>query len=85
MYRTMWDGFGAEPFDGLIVHVATRREGGGLRYFQVWESKDAQQRAFRERVLPVMQRVFPTAGLPPGPPQITELDVIDVRQGTGRA
>ncbi len=42
-------------------------------------------RAFRERVLSVMQRVFPAAGIPSGSPQFTELDVIDVRQGTGRA
>ena len=85
LYRTMWDGFGSEPFAGLIVHLATRREDGGLRYYQVWQSKEAQQRAFRERVLPVMQRVFPGAGLLPGPPHVTELDIIDVRQGTGRA
>jgi hypothetical protein len=72
------EGIGPEPIRGLLLHVVTR-QGGGLRYIDVWESKEACDRFLDERVHPVLQAAFagPGGQIPPEPPR-DELDVVDV-------
>jgi hypothetical protein len=64
---------------GLIVHVVSQTE-RGLRYVDVWESREQWERFRDERLHPVLGRVFARIGFQPpaGEPPIQELDVQDV-------
>ena len=65
--------------DGLIVHVATPRE-GGLRYYDVWESKAAWDAFHLGHVDPAVTEVLAGYGLEPDDSlsRFEELDVIDL-------
>ncbi len=79
LYAKIREGLGAEPLAGLVVHLVVRGADGSLKYVDVWESKEACERAFRERIHPVVQAVFREAGFRPGEePQRVPIDVIDV-------
>lgn len=69
---------GDAPADGLILH-AVIRHGDGVRYFDLWESREACDRFLDERVHPVLRSVFAAAGaeLPPEPDRM-EFEVVDV-------
>jgi hypothetical protein len=69
---------GPEPIHGLIFH-AVARQPGGLRYIDIWESKEACDRFLDERVHPVLQAAFAASGadVPPEPPR-DELDLVDI-------
>ena len=54
VYRRIADGLGAEPPEGLLVHVAIERPEGGLRYVDVWESEEDWDRFAEERLHPVV-------------------------------
>jgi hypothetical protein len=77
-YRKIMDRLGPEPLKGSLLHLAIRREDGGLRYVDVWESEELCARAFEERIHPAVRGVFQELGFrAEGEPATTELDVID--------
>lgn len=53
-YRRITDGLGAEPPEGLIVHLTIERPEGGLRYLDVWENREASDRFTEQRLHPVV-------------------------------
>lgn len=54
---------GPEVAEGMVVHVVSRIP-GGLRYLDVWESQEACDRFFAERVHPALGAVFSQLGIP---------------------
>jgi hypothetical protein len=78
IYRKITERLGPVPLTGLIFHLVVRRPGGGLRYVDVWESPDACQRAFDERIHPAVYHVFSEVGFTPsGEPEKERLDIVD--------
>jgi hypothetical protein len=77
-YRRITDGIGADPMPGLLVHLAMRLPGGGLRYIDVWESRQACDKVFAERIHPAVDAALGGAR-PPVEPTLDVLDLIDVR------
>jgi hypothetical protein len=75
MYRKILDLMGPEPLAGNLVHLCVRREDGGLRYIEVWESEAACTTAFDERVHPAVDAAFGGAR-PPGEPVVNHLEVL---------
>jgi hypothetical protein len=79
-YARIKEGLGPTPPEGLVVHLAIELPGGGLRYLDVWESAEAQERFAEERLHPVvhalLREVF-GGQLPPEPEQ-TPISVVDV-------
>lgn len=74
---------GTEPLEGLIVHLVVRDPDGKVRYIDVWTSKDACDRAIRERIHPAVHAVFEEEKFRPnGEPKRVPIDVIDVMRGT---
>jgi hypothetical protein len=76
-YARIKEGLGTQLPDGLIAHLAWRTD-TGLRYVDVWQSKD-QHEAFAEQRLhpvvgPLLQEML---GFVPPEPALTVLDVID--------
>jgi hypothetical protein len=69
IYARIKDGLGPEQPPGLIAHLAWRTD-TGLRYVDVWRSKDDHE-AFAESRLQEM------LGFVPPEPATTVLDVID--------
>ena len=70
LYRRIIDGLGDEPPAGLIVHLAVERPEGGLRYIDVWESKEACDRFGEEQLHPVVHPLLSqrfSDGPPPEP------------------
>ena len=53
-YRRIVEGLGDAPPKGLITHIALERPEGGLRYIDVWESKEDCDRFGEERLHPVV-------------------------------
>lgn len=77
-YARITDVLGDEPMDGLLMHLAVRNPEGGLRYIDVWESKEQCDRAFEERVHPAVDAAF-GGHRPPVEPALDLLDVVEVR------
>jgi hypothetical protein len=77
IYARIKDGVGPERPPGLIAHLAWRIE-GGLRYVDVWQSKDDQEAFEENRLHPVVHPLLQDmlGFVPPEPPR-TALDVID--------
>ncbi len=69
---------GPEAMEGLLLHLAVRLPEGGLRYIDVWESEQACDKAFDERIHPAVDGAF-GGQRPPVEPQRHVLDIIDVR------
>jgi hypothetical protein len=78
VYAKIMEGVGSEPAAGCVMHAVVRIE-GGLRYIDVWESREACDRFLEERVHPILRRAFDAAGatLPPEPARL-EMDLVDV-------
>lgn len=53
-YQKIIANLGAEPLDGCLAHLCLRREDGGLRYIDVWESQAKCAIAFEERIHPAV-------------------------------
>jgi hypothetical protein len=79
VYARIMEGVGTAPPAGCIVHAVARID-GGLRYIDIWESRQACDRFLQERVHPILQAAFSAAGatLPPEPDR-DEMELIDVR------
>lgn len=79
IYAKIRERLGDEPLEGLVVHLVVRAADGSLKYVDVWESEEACDRAFRERIHPAVAAVFREANFrPSGEPSRTPIDVIDV-------
>jgi hypothetical protein len=79
-YERIVDGLGDELPGGLIIHLAVEKPGGGLRYYDVWESEEAADRFGEERLHPVVHGLLSEVfgeDLPPEPER-TPLPVIHV-------
>jgi hypothetical protein len=73
-YERIVELLGDEPLEGSLLHLCVRREDGGLRYIDVWESEAACARAFTERIHPAVDAAF--GGTRPGEPMTTHLEVV---------
>ena len=76
-YARIKEGLGDERPPGMIAHLAWRTD-NGLRYVDVWQSKDDHQAFVDNRLHPVVQSVLQELlGFVPPEPVHTVLDVID--------
>lgn len=81
-YGRVAEGIGTEPMDGLLMHLCVTNPEGGLRYIDVWESREQCDRAMEERVHPAVHAAFDASGggpRPSGEPRRQPLDVVEVR------
>jgi hypothetical protein len=77
IYGRIKDGLGSDRPAGLIAHLAWRIE-SGLRYVDVWESKDDAEAFAEERLHPVVHPILQDMlGFVPPEPEHQDLDVID--------
>ncbi|MEO8093331.1 MAG: hypothetical protein ABI632_00230 [Pseudolysinimonas sp.] len=77
-YRRVIEQLGSTPIDGQILHLCVRREDGGLRYIDVWESEAKCEKAFDDRIHAAVDSAF--GGARPGrEPEVHVLDIIDVQ------
>jgi hypothetical protein len=79
LYRRIKAEIGDEPPKGQVVHLVARCD-GGLRHFNVWESRQDWERFRQERVGPAVGKVLAAAGITERPPEPVEqrLDVVDI-------
>lgn len=83
-YRHIRAELGEVPPDGLVVHVVLERE-GGLRYLDVWESKEAHARFVETRLHPAVDRGLSRAGTSRKSEPVTQpVTVREVWTGPGR-
>jgi hypothetical protein len=71
-YERIRVGLGDQPPEGMIVHLALERDGGGLRYVDVWDTQAQWQRFVDERLHPVVHGLLHEIfgdDLPPEPEQ----------------
>jgi heme-degrading monooxygenase HmoA len=81
IYARIKQGLGTERPPGLIAHLAWRTE-SGLRYVDVWESKDDHEAFTEHRLHPVVHPILQEMlGFVPPEPPFTVLDVIDAWTG----
>jgi len=82
MYREIRARVGEQRPPGLVAHVAARRD-QGLRYVDVWETKEQWERFREERLEPAVDAVLASYGLPHDHSlvTITEFDVVDAWLG----
>ena len=77
IYRRIMDGVGAERPPGLIAHIAYQA-GSGLRYLDVWQTKDDYDAFERDRLHPVIHPILQDMlGFVPPEPSRTTLDLVD--------
>ena len=81
-YERIRAGLGDEPPTGLMVHLAVELPGGGLRYYDIWESEQDCQRFTEERLHPVVHDLLAEifGDHLPDEPVRTPLSVIHVWQ-----
>lgn len=72
---------GGQPPEGAIVHVVQKLP-NGLRYLDVWESKEACDRFTEEILHPIVWRALKGSGMPipQSEPPRNEIDVYEVWQ-----
>lgn len=79
VYRRISAKVGGQPLEGQIVHLVMRRPEGGLRYVDVWESREAWARAVDEFIHPAVHSTLKEIGIrPQGEPAATEFDVVEL-------
>lgn len=76
LYRRIVEAIGPEPLAGSLLHLCVRRPDGGLRYIDVWESREACAAAFDERIHPAVDAAFGGAR-PSAEPVVEHLEVLD--------
>jgi hypothetical protein len=77
VYRKIMDRLGPAPLEGLIVHLVLRQGESSLRYVDVWESKEACDRAIEQRIHPAVFATFEEIGFRPnGEPGRREVDLV---------
>jgi hypothetical protein len=75
IYQRIIDKIGPEPLEGCLMHLCVRRDDGGLRYIDVWESEELCTKAFDERIHPAVDAAL-GGRRPPQEPVSTKLDVL---------
>lgn len=81
IYARIKDGLGTDRPPGLIAHLAWRTE-SGLRYVDVWQTKDDCEAFTENRLHPVVHPILrDMPGFVPPEPPLTVLDVIDAWTG----
>jgi hypothetical protein len=76
-YARIKEGLGPERPDGLIAHLAWRTD-AGLRYVDVWRSKDDFEAFAENRLHPVVHPLLAeTLGFVPPEPAHTVLGLVD--------
>jgi hypothetical protein len=77
IYGRIKEGLGPQRPPGLIAHLALQIE-NGLRYIDVWQSKDDFEAFAESRLHPVVHPILEDVlGFVPPEPDHTMLDVID--------
>lgn len=80
VYRRISEKLGRQPLEGQLLHLVVRRPEGGLRYVDVWESREAFTRAVDEFIHPAVHSTLEEIGIrPQGEPATTEVDVVELR------
>jgi hypothetical protein len=75
LYRKVIAEIGPEPIAGSLLHLCVHQSDGSLRYIDVWESEQACERAFDERIHPAVDAAF--GGSRPGTePTVHRFDVL---------
>jgi hypothetical protein len=78
VYERIMEGVGPVPPAGCVVHAVVRID-GGLRYIDIWESREACDLFLEERVHPVLQAAFGGAGAAlPAEPARNDMELVDV-------
>ena len=78
IYARIKEGLGPERPPGLIAHLTLQIE-NGLRYIDVWQSKDDFEVFAESRLHPVVHPILEgMLGFVPPEPSHTMLDVVDV-------
>ena len=77
IYAQIKEGIGPQRPPGLIAHLAYRTE-SGLRYVEVWQTKDAWEAFQHDRLHPVVHPLLQDmlGFVPPEPPR-TVLNIVD--------
>jgi hypothetical protein len=75
LYEKIIAELGPEPLAGSLLHLCVRRADGGLRYIDVWESEQACERAFEDRIHPAVNAAF-GGQRPDGEPTVERLEVL---------
>ncbi len=75
LYEKIIAEIGPEPMAGSLLHLCVRRPDGGLRYIDVWESKQDCERAFAERIHPAVDAAF-GGQRPSTEPTVEHLEVL---------
>lgn len=79
VYRRISEKVGGQPLEGQVLHLVVRRPEGGLRYVDVWESREACARAVDAFIHPAVHSTLEELGIrPQGEPAITEVDVVEL-------
>jgi hypothetical protein len=77
IYARIKEGLGPERPTGLIAHLTLQIE-NGLRYIDVWQSKDDFEAFAESRLHPVVHPILEDMlGFVPPEPSHTTLDVVD--------
>jgi hypothetical protein len=82
LYQRIKAEIGEAPPKGLLVQLVVKHD-GGLRHFNVWESRQDWERYRHERVGPAVGKVLAAAGVTGQPPEPfqQQLEVVDVLTG----
>jgi len=63
VYGKIREALGDDEPQGLISHVVVERDGGRLRYIDIWESEEDWERFSDEQLHPVIDRIFAEVGM----------------------
>jgi hypothetical protein len=82
-YARIRRGLGSEPATGLLSHVAVERPEGGLRYIDVWQSRDDWDRFVETRLHPVVHPLLAElfGDDVPSEPERISLSLVDIWLG----
>ena len=75
LYRRIMTEVGPEPLKGQLMHLCLRQPDGTLQYIDVWESEQACELAFDERIHPAVDAAF-GGDRPAEEPAVHRLDVL---------
>jgi quinol monooxygenase YgiN len=72
----------AKPPAGMVVHTAVQVE-GGVRIIDVWESREAIDRFFQDRLMPAAQALAHRENMElPQPPEPQIVEAFDIVHGS---
>jgi hypothetical protein len=75
LYWKIIDQLNGEPLAGQLLHLCVRRPDGGLRYIDVWASREACDKAFDERIHSAVDAAF-DGNRPGTEPTREELEIL---------